>query len=234
MGLFPDGVVSLTLDKPGTSANVLSSEVLVELGALLGGLAAALPRALIVRSAKPSGFIAGADIREFTAFKGPEDAFALIRAGQGVLDRLESLPFPSIAAIHGFALGGGLELALACHYRVAVNDESLALGFPEVQLGIHPGFGGTVRAVRVVGVRPAMELMLTGKPVRADKALKIGLVDRLVSAQELEAAARAMVLDPPRARRAPPLERLLNTAPLRPFVKSALLRQLASRARRDQ
>ena len=229
-----DGVVSLTLDKPGTSANVLSSEVLVELGALLGGLAAALPRALIVRSTKPSGFIAGADIREFTAFKGPEDAFALIRAGQGVLDRLESLPCPSVAAIHGFALGGGLELALACHYRIAVNDDSLALGFPEVQLGIHPGFGGTVRAVRVVGVRPAMELMLTGKPVRADKALKIGLVDRLVSAQELEAAARAMVLDPPRARRAPPLERLLNTAPLRPFVRSALLRQLACRARRDQ
>jgi 3-hydroxyacyl-CoA dehydrogenase/enoyl-CoA hydratase/3-hydroxybutyryl-CoA epimerase len=229
-----DGVVSLTLDKPGTSANVLSSEVLVELGALLGDLAAAPPRALIVRSAKPSGFIAGADIREFTAFKGPEDAFALIRAGQGVLDRLESLPCPSVAAIHGFALGGGLELALACHYRIAVNDDSLALGFPEVQLGIHPGFGGTVRAVRVVGVRQAMELMLTGKPVRADKALKIGLVDRLVNAQELEAAARAMALDPPRARRAPFLERLLNTAPLRPFVKSALVRQLASRARRDQ
>jgi 3-hydroxyacyl-CoA dehydrogenase/enoyl-CoA hydratase/3-hydroxybutyryl-CoA epimerase len=229
-----DGVVWLTLDKPGTSANVLSGEVLVELGALLGDLAAALPRALIVRSGKPSGFIAGADIREFTAFKGPEDAFALIRAGQGVLDRLESLPCPSIAAIHGFALGGGLELALACHYRIAVNDDSLALGFPEVQLGIHPGFGGTVRAVRVLGVRPAMELMLTGKPVRADKALKIGLVDQLVNAQQLEAAARAMALDPPRARRAPLLERLLNAAPLRPIVKSALLRELAARARRDQ
>jgi 3-hydroxyacyl-CoA dehydrogenase/enoyl-CoA hydratase/3-hydroxybutyryl-CoA epimerase len=229
-----DGVVWLALDKPGTSANVLSSEVLVELGALVGSLAAAPPRALIVRSAKPSGFIAGADIREFTAFKGPEDAFALIRAGQGVLDRLEGLPCPTIAAIHGFALGGGLELALACRYRIAVKDESLALGFPEVQLGIHPGFGGTVRAVRVVGVRQAMELMLTGKPARADKALKIGLVDRLVSAQELESAARAMALDPPRAQRAPLFERLLSTAPLRPFVKSALLRQLAARVRREQ
>jgi 3-hydroxyacyl-CoA dehydrogenase/enoyl-CoA hydratase/3-hydroxybutyryl-CoA epimerase len=228
-----DGVVSLALDKPGTSANVLSSEVLIELGALVGGLAAAPPRALIVRSAKPSGFIAGADIREFTAFKGPEDAFALIRAGQGVLDRLEALPCPTIAAIHGFALGGGLELALACRYRVAVNDESLALGFPEVQLGIHPGFGGTVRAVRVVGVRQAMQLMLTGKPVRADKALKIGLVDRLVSAQELQGAARAMALDPPRAHRAPLLERLLSTAVLRPFVKSALLRELDARVRRE-
>jgi 3-hydroxyacyl-CoA dehydrogenase/enoyl-CoA hydratase/3-hydroxybutyryl-CoA epimerase len=228
-----DGIVWLALDKPDTSANVLSSEVLVELGALVGSLAAGPPRALIVRSAKPSGFIAGADIREFNAFKGPEDAFALIRAGQGVLDRLEGLPCPTIAAIHGFALGGGLELALACRYRIAVNDESLALGFPEVQLGIHPGFGGTVRAVRVVGVRQAMELMLSGKPARADKALRIGLVDRLVSAQDLDAAARAMALDPPRAQRAPLIERLLSTPPLRPFVKSALVRQLALRVRRE-
>jgi 3-hydroxyacyl-CoA dehydrogenase/enoyl-CoA hydratase/3-hydroxybutyryl-CoA epimerase len=229
-----DGIVWLALDKPGTSANVLSSEVLTELGTLLGSLAAAPPRALIVRSAKPSGFIAGADIREFTAFKGPEDAFALIRAGQAVLDRLEDLPCPTVAAVHGFALGGGLELALACRYRVAVRDESLALGLPEVQLGIHPGFGGTVRAVRLVGVRPAMELMLTGKPARADKALAIGLVDKLVGAQELQSAARAMALDPPQARRAPLVERLLSSAPFRPFVKGALLRQLAARVRRDQ
>ena len=229
-----DGIAWLALDKPGTSANVLSSEVLVELGALLGGLAAAPPRALIVRSAKPSGFIAGADIREFTAFKGPEDAFALIRAGQGVLDRLEGLPCPTIAALHGFALGGGLELALACRYRIAANEEKLALGFPEVQLGIHPGFGGTVRSVRLLGVRPAMQLMLTGKSIRAAQALKIGLVDRLVNAQELDAAARAMALDPPRAQRAPIFERLLSSAVLRPFMKSALLRQLAARARREQ
>jgi 3-hydroxyacyl-CoA dehydrogenase/enoyl-CoA hydratase/3-hydroxybutyryl-CoA epimerase len=229
-----DGVAWLALDKPGTSANVLSSEVLVELGALLGSLAAAPPRALIVHSAKPSGFVAGADIREFTAFKGPEDAFALIRAGQGVLDRLEGLPCPTIAALHGFALGGGLELALACRYRIAANDEKLALGFPEVQLGIHPGFGGTVRSVRLLGVRPAMQLMLTGKPIRADQALKIGLVDRLVNAQELDVAARAMALDPPRVQHAPIVDRLLSSALLRPFMKTALLRQLAARVRREQ
>jgi 3-hydroxyacyl-CoA dehydrogenase / enoyl-CoA hydratase / 3-hydroxybutyryl-CoA epimerase len=228
-----DGIVWLSIDKPGTSANVLSSEVLIELGALLGGLATAPPRALIVRSAKPSGFIAGADIREFTAFKGPEDAFALIRAGQGVLDRLEALPCPTIAALQGFALGGGLELALACRYRIGVNDERLSLGLPEVQLGIHPGFGGTVRSVRLLGVRPAMQLMLTGKPVRAAKALQIGLVDRLVSASELEGAARAMALEPPPPRRAPFVERLLSAPLVRPFVKSALVRQVEQRARRD-
>jgi 3-hydroxyacyl-CoA dehydrogenase/enoyl-CoA hydratase/3-hydroxybutyryl-CoA epimerase len=193
-----DGLVWLALDKPGTSTNVLSSEVLVELGALVSELAANPPRAVILSSAKKNGFVAGADIREFTAFKGSDDAYALIRAGQAVFDRLEGLPCPTIAALHGFALGGGLELALACRYRVAANDESLALGFPEVQLGIHPGFGGTVRSVRVVGVRPAMQLMLTGKPVRADKALRMGLIDRLVDAQELEAAARARA--PPRVR----------------------------------
>lgn len=230
-----DGVVWLALDKPGTSTNVLSSEVLVELGALLGELAAnPPPRAVIVSSAKKNGFIAGADIREFTAFKGVEDAYALIRAGQGVFDRLEALPCPTIAAIHGFALGGGLELALACRYRIAVNDESLSLGFPEVQLGIHPGFGGTVRAVRVVGVRPAMQLMLTGKPVRADKALRMGLVDRLVGEQELEAAARSMALNPSRPHKPPFIERVMSTALLRPFLQSALLREVSARARRDQ
>ena len=228
-----DGIVWLALDKPGTSTNVLSSEVLVELGALVGELAANPPRAVILSSAKKNGFVAGADIREFTAFKGTDDAYALIRAGQAVFDRLEGLPCPTIAAIHGFALGGGLELALACRYRIAVNDERLALGFPEVQLGIHPGFGGTVRAVRVVGVRPAMQLMLTGKPVRADKALRMGLIDRLVAAPDLEAAARALALEPPRPRQAPFIERVLSTSLARPFVKSALLREVGKRARRD-
>jgi 3-hydroxyacyl-CoA dehydrogenase/enoyl-CoA hydratase/3-hydroxybutyryl-CoA epimerase len=228
-----DGVVWLALDKPATSTNVLSSEVLVELGALIGGLAANPPRAVIVTSAKSNGFIAGADIREFTAFKGTDDAYALIRAGQGVFDRLAALPCPTVAAIHGFALGGGLELALACRYRIAVDDESLALGFPEVQLGIHPGFGGTVRAVRLVGVRPAMQLMLSGKPVRAAQALRMGLIDCLVAAPDLRTAARAMALAAPHPRQAPFIERVLSTALARPFVKSALLREIAARAPRD-
>ena len=110
-------------------------------------------------------------------------------------------PYPTVAAIHGFALGGGLELALACRYRVAVGDSKLTLGLPEVQLGIHPGFGGTVRSVRLLGVRAAMSLMLTGRSVRADRALKIGLVDRLVSSRaELDEAARADHPAPPRRR----------------------------------
>jgi 3-hydroxyacyl-CoA dehydrogenase / enoyl-CoA hydratase / 3-hydroxybutyryl-CoA epimerase len=227
-----DGIAWLTIDKPGTSANVLSASVLMELNEVLAGLEREPPRAVVVISGKKSGFVAGADIKEFTALTDETSAYRLIRPGQQVFDRLEALPCPTVAAVHGFALGGGLELAMACHYRVGVADERLSLGLPEVQLGIHPGFGGTVRSVRLAGVRPAMELMLTGRPVRADKALRIGLLDRLVPEAELRAAARELALHPP-ARRQPPLtERLLSSAPVRPFVKGSLIAQVAKRAPR--
>jgi 3-hydroxyacyl-CoA dehydrogenase / enoyl-CoA hydratase / 3-hydroxybutyryl-CoA epimerase len=180
------GIAWLTLDKPETSANTLSQQVMRELDALLQSLARSPPRGVIIRSGKPSGFIAGADINEFTTLANAAAGYQLTRAGQITFGRIERLPCPTVAAIHGFALGGGLELALACRYRVAVGDERLQLGLPEVQLGIHPGFGGSVRAVRLLGVRPAMQLMLTGRPVRADKAARIGLVDRLVGAAELD------------------------------------------------
>jgi 3-hydroxyacyl-CoA dehydrogenase/enoyl-CoA hydratase/3-hydroxybutyryl-CoA epimerase len=228
-----DGIVWLTLDKPGTSTNVLSRDILVELGTLLEPLEADTPRAVIVRSAKANGFVAGADIKEFTTLRNATEAYALIRSGQLVLERLESLKCPTVAAIQGFALGGGLELALACRYRVAVGDERLSLGLPEVQLGIHPGFGGTVRTVRLIGVRPAMELMLTGRPVRADKALRIGLVDKLVAASELESAARSVALKPPVRLGAPIAEQLLSWPVVRLFVKQALLAQVKRKARRD-
>jgi len=228
-----EGVAWLTLDKPGSSANVLSGSVLLELDGLLAALEREPPRALVVLSAKKSGFIAGADIREFTGITDADSGYLLIHRGQQVLNRLAALPCPSVAAIHGFALGGGLELALACRYRVAVDDERLSLGLPEVQLGIHPGFGGTVRSVQLAGVRAAMELMLTGKPVRADKALRLGLVDALTTEGELREAARALVLRSPPPRRAPLLEQLLSSAPLRPLVRRSLVAQVARRAPRD-
>ena len=227
-----EGIAWLTLDKPNTSANVLSAAVLTELNERLAELERTRPRGLILISGKKSGFIAGADIREFTGITDEAGGYALIRAGQLVFDRLEALPCPTVAAIHGFALGGGLETALACRYRVAVADERLALGLPEVQLGLHPGFGGTVRSVRLLGVRPAMQLMLTGKPLRAKKALQLGLVDRLVSEPELRAAAREFVLKAPPPRRAPLSERLLSTRIARPFVKGALIAEVARRAPR--
>jgi 3-hydroxyacyl-CoA dehydrogenase / enoyl-CoA hydratase / 3-hydroxybutyryl-CoA epimerase len=226
------GIAWLTLDKPETSANTLSQQVMRELDALVQALARTPPRGVIIRSGKASGFIAGADINEFTTFANAAAGYELTRAGQLTFERLERLPCPTVAAIHGFALGGGLELALACRYRVAVGDERLQLGLPEVQLGIHPGFGGSVRAVRLIGVRPAMQIMLTGRPVRADKAAKIGLVDRLVAAEKLDEAARACVLQPPGAHRPPLVEQLLSLAPMRPFIKRALIRQVAVKAPR--
>ena len=226
-------VVWATLDKPSTSTNVLSRDVLQELGVLLEPLEQSPPRALVIRSGKPGGFIAGADIKEFTGLQNAEQGFELTRAGQLVLDRLAALPCVSVAAIHGFALGGGLELALACRYRVAVDDERLALGLPEVQLGIHPGFGGTVRSVRLLGVRPAMDLMLTGRSVRAQRALRSGLVDRLVPASELDAAVRDLIRNPPAPRKAPLTERLLNLSAVRPFVRAALLKQVSAKAPRE-
>jgi 3-hydroxyacyl-CoA dehydrogenase/enoyl-CoA hydratase/3-hydroxybutyryl-CoA epimerase len=212
-----DGIVWLTIDKPNTSANVLSGSVLQELDGILATLERERPRAVVVVSAKKSGFVAGADIKEFTGVSDEASGYELIHRGQQVLNRLAALPCPSVAAIHGFALGGGLELALACRYRIAVADERLSLGLPEVLLGIHPGFGGTVRSVQVAGVRTAMQMMLSGKPLRADKALQVGLVDRLVPAAELRSAARELALAPPAPRRAPLVERRWSSAPFRPF-----------------
>jgi 3-hydroxyacyl-CoA dehydrogenase/enoyl-CoA hydratase/3-hydroxybutyryl-CoA epimerase len=229
-----EGIAWLTLDLPDSSANTLGRAVMQELDARLAELEAAVPRGLVVRSAKRSGFIAGADIREFRGLDTEQGAYELVCAGQQVLDRLEALPCPSVALLHGFALGGGLELALACRYRIALGDERLTLGLPEVMLGIHPGFGGTVRAVRLIGASAALDLMLTGRNVRADKAQRLGLVDRTVTTPEaLAQAARDLIASPPAPHRPPLKERLLSLAPARPFVRRTVLAQLRRRARAE-
>jgi 3-hydroxyacyl-CoA dehydrogenase/enoyl-CoA hydratase/3-hydroxybutyryl-CoA epimerase len=227
-----DQIGWLTIDKPGSSANTLGRALLLELQQLIADAERRTLRGLVLRSAKSSGFIAGADIREIVTLAGDPRAVELIELGQRIYSRLEALRFPTVAAIHGYALGGGLELALACRYRVAVGDSKLALGLPEVQLGLHPGFGGTVRSVRLVGVRPAMKLMLTGRSVRSDQALKLGLVDRLVATrQELDAAARRIIRDAPPRHRAGAFERTLSWPGVRALLRPVLLRQLRSQAR---
>jgi 3-hydroxyacyl-CoA dehydrogenase/enoyl-CoA hydratase/3-hydroxybutyryl-CoA epimerase len=229
-----DQIGWLSLDRPGGSANTLSRAVLLELERQVQALAQRQLRGLVIRSAKASGFIAGADIREFPKFDSDEAAMQHIRQGQSVFSAIESLPYPTVAAIHGFALGGGLELALACRYRVAVGDSKLNLGLPEVQLGVHPGFGGSVRSVRVLGVRAAMGLMLTGRSVRADRALKIGLVDRLVErGSELADAARHIIMAAPAPHKPSLRERLLSWPGVRPLLRPALVRQVAAHARRE-
>ncbi|NBU25914.1 MAG: hypothetical protein EBS39_09935, partial [Gammaproteobacteria bacterium] len=229
-----EGIAWLTLDKADASANTLGSGMLREADEVLRRLEAAPPRGLVIRSAKRSGFIAGADINEFTTLQSVEQAETLVRAGQSVIDRIEALPCPSVAAIEGFALGGGLELALACRYRVAVGNDRLTLGFPEVMLGIHPGFGGTVRSVRLIGAPAALDMMLTGRNIRGAKALSAGLVDRLVdAADQLDDAARELIRRRPAPRRAPWSQRILSWGPLRPFIAKKVRAGVARKVRAE-
>ena len=225
-----DGVAWLALDKAGASTNSLSRDVMEELDAMLAEVARALPKALIVTSAK-RGFIAGADIKEFVGITTPDQAYELIRQGQQVLDKLAALPCPTIAAINGFALGGGLEVALACRYRVLVDDAGATLGFPEVQLGVHPGFGGTVRAVHLAGPVAAMDLMLTGRTIRPKQALAMGLVDRLAPVEQLDKTAKQIALAPPAPHNPKLVHRLLNLAVVRPILAGQMRSQVARRAR---
>ncbi len=223
-------VAWLTLDQQGSGTNTLGTEVMGQLDARLAEIERARPKALVIRSAKDSGFIAGADISEFTGFADAEQAYRLVRTGQQVFDRIEALSMPTAAAIQGFALGGGLELALACDYRVGADDGRLNLGLPEVLLGIHPGFGGTVRTPRLIGAPAALDLMLTGRSLRGDAALKLGLIDRLVPREALDTAAREIVLAAPPPKRAPLMLRLLGLPLLRSFVAAQTRKQVARRA----
>jgi len=228
-----DRIAWLTCDMPGSSTNVLSAVVIQDLAAALTQVAAQKPVGLVVCSAKRSGFIAGADIKEFVDIRTPEEGYALVRAGQTVFDQLDALPFPSVAAIQGFALGGGLELALACTYRIGADDAQLSLGLPEVMLGIHPGFGGTVRSVRLLGVRPALDLMLKGKPYRGARALEVGLIDRLVAPADLKTSAKRLLLESPPRKSPPFVEKLLNLKAMRPFIARQATAALRGKLRKE-
>lgn len=228
------GILWLTLDRPHQSVNTLASPVLEELAAILSRCAVKPPKGVVVRSGKKSGFVVGADVKEFTTLKTLEEARALVQRGHRTLDALESLPCPTVALIEGSALGGGLELALACRYRVGIDDDRLVLGLPEVLLGIHPGFGGTVRAVRTIGALAALELMLTGRNVKGRKTRELGLIDRLAKDEPAAvSAARDLIASDPGARRASFAARLLSLAPLRPLVRRKLIAQVSRKVRRE-
>jgi 3-hydroxyacyl-CoA dehydrogenase/enoyl-CoA hydratase/3-hydroxybutyryl-CoA epimerase len=228
-----DGIAWLRIDKAESSANVLSNEVMTELNSAVELLQANTPKGLVIHSGKENGFIMGADINEFTSVDTPELAYEVTRQGQKLFDKIESLRCPTVAAINGFAMGGGLELVMSCDYRLAMAGDKKILGLPEVKLGLHPGFGGTVRAVQICGVRPAMQLMLGGGPITVDKARRIGLVDRIASPDNWRQAAKELIAAARPKQRAPLVERLLNLPFVRPFIKSMLIKQVASKARKD-
>ncbi|MGW8367331.1 MAG: 3-hydroxyacyl-CoA dehydrogenase NAD-binding domain-containing protein [Gammaproteobacteria bacterium] len=229
----PRGVVVLVLDKAGASANVLSGDVMRELSDCLDEIEKRRHTGLVITSGKAKGFIAGADITEFSGIHTFDDGLRLVRLGQGLINRIETLPFPVVAAVNGFALGGGLELAMACHHRVIADDPKAVVGLPEVRLGIHPGFGGTVRAPRLAGVIDGMQMMLTGRALRPDKALQLGLVDKVVPRDMLRDSAVDMALDPPAPRRTSVKERLLSLSLVRGVIADKMAKQVAKQARRE-
>jgi len=226
----PDGVVWLLFDKKDASANTLSEDVLAELNDVLGKLERDSPRGVVIRSAKPAGFVAGADIAQFRGVTDVAELEMLLKRGHAVFDRLDHLPTVTIAVIHGYCLGGGLELALACDCRIAVEDASF--GFPEVLLGLHPGLGGTVRLPRRINPVAAMSMMLTGRTERARRARRLGLVDAVTQERHVRAAVRAAVEGG--LRRAKPgfVGWLLNSKPARQLVAPRMRSEAAKRAPR--
>lgn len=228
-----DNIAWLHLSVADSGANVLSRPVLNELNQCLDEIEKQSARALIIASDKGSGFIAGADIREFTRFNDEQQAFEQIRQAQNIFDRLAALRCPSVAIIHGFCLGGGTELALACRYRVALDDPSTRIGLPEVRLGIHPGFGGSVRLPPLIGALAAMDMMLTGRSLSARSAAKLGLVNDAAPARHLLHAARTLALTAPTPTTPSWLKRLPGHGLLRPLVAPILRRRLGAHARAE-
>jgi len=218
-----DGIAWLLFDREGSSANTLSADVMEEFDKIIGELESARPAGLVIRSAKTSGFIAGADVNEFRGATDPSAVEAAISRAHAVIDRLEALRVPNVAVIHGFCLGGGLEVALACQSRIAISNARF--GFPEVMLGLHPGLGGTARFTRQVNPMQAMTLMLTGRTIDARRAKALGLVDGVCEERHVRNAVKDAIFG--RLKRARPglLPTILNLGPVRGFFGSRMRRE---------
>lgn len=226
-----DNIHWLTLDRSDASTNTLSKDVLAALDEVLNDLDRDKPAGLIIRSGKENGFIAGADVSEFRRLQDPDDVEQLVLRGHAVLNRIEKLPFPTVALIHGFCLGGGLELALACRYRIASDDARL--GLPEVRLGIHPGLGGTARLTRLIPATAAMGLMLTGRSLRARAAKRMGVVDTVTQPRHFERAAKIAIGGKLRIKRRRLSVAISNLLPVRWALSPIMRAQVRKKVRPD-
>lgn len=226
-----ENILWLSCDREAEKANSLSEAVITELGEIVEWAHSLNLEGLVIQSAKPASFILGADIREFDQFEEAVKVSEKISRGHEVFSRLENLPCHTVAAIHGFALGGGLELALCCNYICALNVPETRFGFPEVKLGIFPGLGGTVRATERVGGSAGMQLMLTGRMLRAPAARSMGLIDELVDEfSSLQWAARRAVLKKRKPRKLSMVARLSNHQPARSVLAAVLRKKTAEKA----
>ncbi len=233
-----EGIAWAIFDREGESQNSLSRRALEELGQIVAHVEAGARdktiRGLAFLSGKEKGFIVGADVREFELLTSEQQVLEGVRTANALLDQIERLPIPVVAGIHGFCLGGGLELALACHWRIATRDDATRIGFPEVKLGIFPGFNGTVRSIRQAGAAAAMPIMLAGNMVRASAARGMGLIDELVATPaNLRWAARKAI---ERKRKAPPAHgwrALASKWPARGLLVNKMRAEVKKKAREE-
>ncbi len=237
-----DYVGWISLDQPASKVNLLNGPTLALLDRLIGELESRIATgklvAVVVRSAKPGSFVHGLDVRELAGIVDRSDALEKSRRVQRIFRRLERLTVPTIASIDGMCLGGGTELALACDYRIASDDPSTRLGLPEVKLGILPGFGGSVRLPALVGIQAALDLILTGRMISAERARRIGLLDRVVPKPRFEMEVSAFLKEvlaggtSPGPRKKPLMGRLLEDTRLgRTLVFSLAERKVAARSK---
>jgi 3-hydroxyacyl-CoA dehydrogenase/enoyl-CoA hydratase/3-hydroxybutyryl-CoA epimerase len=234
----PQGIAWAVFDRPGETHNALSRRALEELGAIVErveqGVRDRSIGGLVFTSGKEQSFIVGADVKEFDKLESEPQIIASLTLVNAYLDRIERLSVPVVCCIHGFCLGGGLELALACHWRIATRDDATRLGFPEVKLGIFPGFNGTVRSVRQAGALAAMPLMLRGSTLGASAARGMGLIDELVASRlNLPWAARAAIAGKRHSKPVGGWRALVRQAPLRALFAKRLRSETAKRVREE-
>ncbi len=219
-------IVWLSFDMYEKSTNVLTLEVLEEFENILNNLELQKPKGLIIKSAKKNGFIAGADISSFSKIQSKEEAMDLTGKAHSIFLKLERLPFPTLCLINGFCLGGGLELALACSMRIASDAPSTKIGLPEVRLGIHPGFGGTVRLTRLLGPTKAIPLMMAGKILDARRAKQVGIIDQALPDRILKDAARSLIINGNRKKSKSLLQKITECKMARPLLAPIFEREL--------
>jgi len=230
-----NNILWLSFDRQGLSVNTFNHEALEELASIIESLSTDKKTVgLVIQSAKENGFIAGADVKDiFPKLDDPqksEKALSILRRGQEVFLQLEKLSIPTVALIKGFCLGGGTEMSLACRYRIAVDDSTTVIGLPEILLGIHPGWGGTVRLPRLINPLVALDMMLTGRPQRPSSAKQLGLVDDVVSVREMHRAAIFYIQNQPKPRQLAWYFKLLNVSWVKPLIVNRLKKMVAKKA----
>ncbi len=228
---FEDNIAYAGIDREEASVNTINDKVLDELNHIIDEVRLQKDcKALVIHSLKEKGFIAGADIAHFSSFTGTEDVVRFLKKGHKVFNRLEALPIPTIAKIDGFCMGGGMELALACDYRIATDDKSTLLGLPEIMLGIHPGWGGTTRLPKLIGGFNAItKVILTGRPFKAKQAKKLGMIDAVVPKRQLDRAVAYFIDKLPAKQEASFLQSLTNQKFIRLLLSKMVYKQLAKK-----